>query len=556
MYTYSLQHNFNTVNKKIADSVLSRVEEDRAPVGTAPSAFIRPPTTGESTLSAFSLSIEGVTDIVLSDTSGCGGVESEKPKLPNLDGDRQTDKTLDVQDFDLEKCRGCSCSLDSHIPGADFSYSLDTCKQVGRCSSPEHLFNIPSSFPDSLFPVPDSLPNSEIPDSVSSAVPKHEVDTKWESKRDELKEEREKLADVLLEAGRYEESKHVRYCGEDFIAFKADCCGDTVARPMSCGHRLCPSCMRRVSAESAEKVEQLIYYMENPKHWIITFKNMSHIDKETYQKIDKCMKDMIHRKVFVENVVGGFFRVETTENEEDITWHPHIHSVLDAKYIPIEEFKEAWRQVTKIVMGEEAFEIRYRIIDKSGSLLKGKATKYVQSVDEAIREISKYVVKPGKFLEDPKLVNEYLEAVAGQRLLTTFGNCYQSVLFRVPLSLSNVLDMSPSKLEDIPFELKEAFEAKKIELLSTAFVTVMEQGSYWIIINGRDKYRIRDNCNKEESKRKLNVSRMVLADEGESKLPNCKCKRNEWIRQGFVSVDRVFRDTEGYYRLKLIIDSS
>jgi hypothetical protein len=281
--------------------------------------------------------------------------------------------------------------------------------------------------------------------------------------------------------------------------------------------------------------------MKYPKHWTFTFVNVSHVDKVFFKKVDKCIKDLIHRKVFIDNVDGGFFKVETTINEEDNTFHVHIHSVLDSFFIPIEELKKAWKQITKAVMGEEAFEIRYRIIDKSGKIPSGEV---VQSVEEAIREISKYVVKPGKFLDEPKLVNEYLDAVSGQRLMTTFGNCYQSVLFRVPLSCSSYLDMG-----NIPLELVQAFEAKKITLLSSVKIIVKKLGKYWIIVNGRDEYRIKDNCNKDEQKRKLNVSRKVL-DDDESKLPDCFCGCNKWERKGFVSADRVFRDTKGYYRLK------
>jgi hypothetical protein len=157
------------------------------------------------------------------------------------------------------------------------------------------------------------------------------------------------------------------------------------------------------------------------------------------------------------------------------------------------------------------------------------------------------VVKPDKFLDEPKLVNEYLDAVAGQRLMTTFGNCYQNVLFRVPLSCSSYLDMG-----NIPLELVQAFKAKKITLLSSVRIIIKKQGKYWIIVNGREEYRIKDNCNKDEQKRKLNVSRKVL-DDDESELPQCFCGCNKWERKGFVSADRVFRDTQGYYRLKPII---
>ena len=542
---------YNNTNVNILGK-LSPVDEDRALQGCNLSAYAGPPF-GDS-LPVFMYPYITLWDFLVPSVSGGipvlfypyleGGNECAKPYHVNLDGDPLESETLDV-----------------------LSDSL-----------------FPEIFPESV-PPPDFSPPVPPPVLDPGMVRyKNDRDAEYEADRKKLREACRALADVLSKAGREDEADRVRSCGDDFISFEAADCKDTVARPMSCGHRLCPICMRRVSAEYAKKVEQFIWYMKYPKHWTFTFVNVVHVDKEYFQKVGKCIKDLIHRKVFVDNVAGGFFKVETTAGSFAMgeacqgctcsldshvsggsvsscletckqvgicdncpskvkTFHVHIHSVLDAFFIPIKELKEAWRQITKIVMGDEAFEIRYRIIDKSGKL----AGNDNESVEDAIREISKYVVKPENFLEDPEFVNEYLDAVAGQRLMTTFGNCYQSILFRVPLSCSSYLDMG-----NIPLELAQAFKAKKITLLSSVRVITKKQGKYWIIVNGRDEYRIKDNCNKDEDKRKLNVSRKVL-DDDESEFPDCFCGCNKWIRQeGKVSADRVYRDIKGYYRLKPI----
>jgi len=92
---------------------------------------------------------------------------------------------------------------------------------------------------------------------------------------------------------------------------------------------------------------------------------------------------------------------------------------------------------------------------------------------EASREVAKYVVKPGDFLQDHKLVDEYLKATKGSRLVSTFGRYYN----------------------------------------------------------------------------------MVLDDEDDdSELPDCWCGENDWHRLNlFYSLNDVFKDTQGFYRLKTII---
>jgi len=495
----------------------SPVVEDRAPEGSDLSATAGPPT-GERS-SAFFI-----------------------PEYPPKGGSKAINPAnlLGSMPNEFDQCIGQACSLDSHLPeDSDSPLYLETCKQVGIQDQDrgfsEFLFSIPD--PD---PIPVFDPNK--------LREKHDIDPNWERIRDENRKKKEELADVLAKIpGRYDESMRVRSCGDNFIAFKADCCGDTVAMPKTCGHRLCPSCMQRVSAKLSKKVEALIKMMKQPKHWTFTFVNVEHIDADYFSKIDKCFKNLRHRKLFKDSdVKGGFIRIETTNNDEDKTWHVHIHTVLDVRNLDIDKLIEAWKEITEKVTGQQAFEIRYSIIDKSGKL----SGKDVKTVEQAVYEISKYVVKPTAFLGDPKLVDEYLKAVDGLRLISTFGNCYQGVIFRVSLSCGADLDAGT-----IPPEILAGFRAKGIRILPYARVWVREYGSEWLILNGREKYVVSDNENQDETKRKLNIT-PKLFDDDDYELPECYCGKKQWVRQGFVTFDKVFRDVRGYYRLRSIVSDA
>jgi hypothetical protein len=53
-----------------------------------------------------------------------------------------------------------------------------------------------------------------------------------------------------------------------------------------------------------------------------------------------------HRKVWTKNVVGATAVLEITYNGVLKQWHPHLHCVIDANYIPQGDLSNQWLQVT------------------------------------------------------------------------------------------------------------------------------------------------------------------------------------------------------------------
>jgi hypothetical protein len=272
---------------------------------------------------------------------------------------------------------GMLCSIDSHVP-SDFPVRLDNRKQVG----------IEEINPLKFKPI-------------------HTEDPKWFEKYDELRTKRQILADVLIKAGHLKEAESVRKCGERFIAYKAECCGDTLAYPVSCGHRLCPVCMVKRSVRLSSKVEKLIKKMENPKHIVLTAKNVPKIDKTYFKWLRECFVKLRHRDIF-SKCVGGFYSIETTYNSKLKNWHVHIHIIVDVPYILKSYLSRDWKEIIGNSYIVDIHEIKNPL--------------------EAAREVAKYVVKPGDFLQDSQLVHEYLKAVRGMRLVSTFGKYYHMPL--------------------------------------------------------------------------------------------------------------------------------
>lgn len=276
-------------------------------------------------------------------------------------------KAINPQD---ESLLGAGASnLQTGVIGG-FPTSLDTCKHLGICDPQEHK---------------ESLT--------------------WGRDRERFVEGQKRIAAVLESAGRKKEASSVLGCGQQFRVNKALCCGDTIAFPYSCGHRLCPVCMRRRSGFLGERIRDILSKMSHPVHIVLTVKNVKHIDKAYFSWLRGCFTKLRHRRLF-EKVRGGGYTIETTYNSEAKTWHVHLHILADVDWIFQSELSSTWESIT------------------------GSPVAYITSVgyregqtpEKAVREIAKYIVKPGDFLDEPALVNEYLAAVKSMRLFQVFGD--------------------------------------------------------------------------------------------------------------------------------------
>jgi hypothetical protein len=298
--------------------------------------------------------------------------------------------------------------ISSNVPlGSSFPSESECDKpNVLNSSNLAFLDDLPDGFLSNSVGFPVRLDNKKQV-GIEEIKPIHTEDPKWFEKHNEFRIERQILADVLTKAGHLKEAESVRKCGERFIAYKAECCGDTLAYSLSCGHRLCPVCMVKRSVRLSSKVEKLIKKMENTKHIVLTAKNVLKIDKAYFKWLRECFVKLRHRDIF-SKCVGGFYSIETTYNSKLKNWHVHIHIVIDVPYILKSDLSEVWKEITGNSYIVDIHEIKNPL--------------------EVAREVAKYVVKPGDFLQDSKLVHEYLKAVRGMRLVSTFGKYYNMSL--------------------------------------------------------------------------------------------------------------------------------
>lgn len=151
-----------------------------------------------------------------------------------------------------------------------------------------------------------------------------------------------------------------------------------------------------------------------------------------------------------DRVAGGVYSVEITWSSERHDWHPHVHVLMDAPWIPWAEVRDAWRAVTC-----DAIRRRERKAAKLAGPLprcehpadsrgiatfgcRGASIVWVSSVDgapgtperrAAVRETLKYVSKglldrEGRLLPGAGAaeVAELLLAIRGRRLVAGWGS--------------------------------------------------------------------------------------------------------------------------------------
>lgn len=125
-------------------------------------------------------------------------------------------------------------------------------------------------------------------------------------------------------------------------------------------------------------------------------------------------------------VAGGAVACDLTYSEESGTWHPHLHSLMDAPWIGWAEMRDTWQALT--------CRTRHCRHGRS-SRCSGSWSVWVEavSVDDpevrrgAVREVLKYVGKPHGIIDslDPERIGEYVWATRRQKLVSGFGSLYR-----------------------------------------------------------------------------------------------------------------------------------
>lgn len=133
---------------------------------------------------------------------------------------------------------------------------------------------------------------------------------------------------------------------------------------------------------------------------------------ETLDSLAGWFKSLRATRLWRGCVDGGAAILELKYNEQPGRWHPHLHIIIEGRFMPHDAIKRVWHAITKTSYVCH--------IEKLGS------------DEDTIRYVTKYTSKPldGSFSHDQDLLVEAIRALAGRKLVATFGTWYRYRLLK------------------------------------------------------------------------------------------------------------------------------
>lgn len=103
-------------------------------------------------------------------------------------------------------------------------------------------------------------------------------------------------------------------------------------------------------------------------------------------------------------VTGGCAVCEVKRTQDDTRWHPHLHLLVEGKYIPQGRLAKHWYAIT----GDSY------IVD----------VRMCRHGEDAARYVTKYLSKPvpSSIVRHPASLAEAVKALGGRRMVSTFGD--------------------------------------------------------------------------------------------------------------------------------------
>lgn len=169
-----------------------------------------------------------------------------------------------------------------------------------------------------------------------------------------------------------------------------------------CHDRFCRPCARARGATIAANLRT--YLGKRPFRFVtLTIRTDGLSLKDALDKLYRSFARLRRSSLWTSRVDGGCAICEIKRGRDAQRWHPHLHLILEGRYLPQAELKKHWLRITR-----DSFVVDVRM---------GRST------DEAAGYVTKYVSKPfdQAVVESPDSLREAMHALHGRRLVLTFG---------------------------------------------------------------------------------------------------------------------------------------
>lgn len=214
-------------------------------------------------------------------------------------------------------------------------------------------------------------------------------------------------------------------------------CGYKLARPVSCGDRLCPACRKLEHRRLWAKYLPLIRQVPASRLAFVTLTlriepgqgEQAYLARQV-ARLRKQWSALIRRKAWQDAVVGGMVAFEVKWSRGLKSWNAHLHALVEARGTV-----RTWRAAD----GKLRADLDYHGGSLSPQGLSGlwselsAGTSFICDIrptrgaaDAVFWELTKYVKKAPRLPADQGLEQAYNAALSGRRLVSTFGTWSQS----------------------------------------------------------------------------------------------------------------------------------
>lgn len=174
-------------------------------------------------------------------------------------------------------------------------------------------------------------------------------------------------------------------------------------RANHCNLRWCPLCARSKSWIYSQQLIPWLNSARYPKFLTLTAKHREDDLRDQIDDLYDAFKRLRRRSIFKKNVFGGVWFFQIVKSSKTQAWHPHIHILIDSKYIKQQTLSDEWLSVTG-----DSFIVDIRAVKD-----KKKAIEYA----------SRYVARPMSLrgLSDTEML-ELFDSFHNRRLCGAFGS--------------------------------------------------------------------------------------------------------------------------------------
>jgi hypothetical protein len=219
----------------------------------------------------------------------------------------------------------------------------------------------------------------------------------WKSRRDKI------LAAMVRNSLPIKRIERFTNCGASCIVQRSPSTKKVRCLACLCHDRWCIPCQRARSHRLAAVVAD---HMEGKdcRFVTLTLRHRQAPLKDQIDRLLRCFRNLRAMPFWAEKVLGGAAFVEIKRSRDGRAWHPHLHLIVEGKYLPESVLSQKWLVVT----GDS------HVVD----------VRRVNSREHAARYVSKYCSTPidDGICTNSEWLDEAMIALRGSRLCTTFGS--------------------------------------------------------------------------------------------------------------------------------------